>query len=258
MAIIQARMGSTRLPGKIMMDIAGRPALEHVVDRLRRSELIDTIVIATTTNEEDKPVIELAGENGVKSYAGSAHDVLDRYLKSAREFGADIIVRITADCPLIDPRVADKVIKYFLDGNFHYVSNTLRATYPDGLDTEVFSYQALEKAWQEAKKPSEREHVVPYIRNNERMFKLGNVACGQDLSQMRWTVDMEQDLTFVREIYDRLYKKGEIFYMEDVLALLEENPALMEINKGIIRDEGYLKSLEEDKAYEAQSGGPSS
>jgi len=247
-AIIQARVGSTRLPKKVLKKIAGKPMLWHVIDRVKKAKLVDEVVLATTTKEEDKPLLKLAKESGVKSYAGSEDDVLDRYFRAAVEFGADVIVRVTADCPLIDPEIVDKVIKYFLDGSFDYVSNVrIKPTYPNGLDVGVFSFDALEKAWKEAKKLSEREHVTPYIWNHPEMFKLGNVGHEKDLSEMRWTVDTDKDLKFVREVYKRLYKKGRIFLMKDVLKLLEKQSELAEINKGIARDAGYLKSLREDR-----------
>lgn len=248
-AIVQARMGSTRLPQKVFKEIDGRPMLWHVVDRLKRAKLIDEIVVATTTKEEDKLIIQLAKDSNVEGYAGSEKDVLDRYYQAARTYKTDIIVRITADCPLIDPEVVDKVIKYFLEGDFDYVSNTNvgarmahKQTYPVGLDTEVFSFNALQRAWNEAKMLSEREHVTPYIWKNPKIFKVSSVEYGEDLSHIRLTVDYEQDLRFVREIYRRLHKDGEIFCMKEILTLLSEHAELMDINKGIVRNEGYFKS----------------
>lgn len=245
-AIIQARVGSTRLPRKVQKSIAGRPMLWHVIERVKRAKLVDEVVLATTSKEEDKPLLDLVKESGIKGYAGSDEDVLDRYFQAATQFGADVIVRITADCPLIDPEIIDKVVKHFLDGDFDYVTNTLKPTYPDGLDVEVFSYEALRKAWGEARMASEREHVTPYIRKHPELFRFRNVEHEKDFSSMRWCVDTEKDLEFVREIYKRLYGKGKIFGMREVLNLLEKHPELMEINKGIARNEGYAKSLRED------------
>jgi len=252
-AIVQARMGSTRLPGKVMMEISGKPMLWHVVDRARQAKRINQVVVATTTNPEDEKIIKLALEMGVKGYAGSQDDVLDRYYQTAKINRADIIVRVTGDCPLIDPKIIDKTIDFFLENNFDYVSTAhiskgeLKSTYPDGLDTEVFSFKALEKAWKEAKLFSEREHVTPYIWKNPTIFKCKSLQNKKDLSHMRWTVDTADDLKFTREVYKRLYKKGEIFLLKDVLDLLEKYPELMFINKGIIKDEGYYKSLKEEK-----------
>jgi len=246
-AIVQARMGSTRLPGKVLMDIAGQPMLRRVIERLKHTKLLDDIVIATSTNDEDKPVIKLAEQNKVKSYAGSPNDVLDRYYQAAKLYKADVVVRITADCPLIDPQVVDKVIKYYKAGKYDYVSNVVKPTYPDGLDTEVFSYRSLTKAWQEAKLTSEREHVTPYIWKNTAIFKIGGIQNTTDYSSLRWTVDDRKDIEFIREVYRHLYKKNKMFYMGDVLGLLKQHPELLKINQGTARNEGYTKSVLEDK-----------
>lgn len=254
-AIIQARMGSTRLPKKVLKNIENKPMLWHIIQRVKKAELVDKIIIATTIKEEELPIAGVAEKTRVDFFRGSENDVLDRYYRAAKKYKAKVIVRITADCPLIDPRIVDKVVKYFLENDFDYVGNTLKRTYPDGLDTEVFSYRALEKAWREAKKSSEREHVTSYIWNHPQMFKLSNVENNKDFSYMRWTVDEERDLKFVREIYKRLYKKGKIFYMRDVLKLLKRYPELMDINKNIVTNEGYLKSLKEDKILNIDQNG---
>lgn len=250
-AIIQARMGSTRLPGKVLADIAGKPMLWHVISRMKYAKRIDDIIVATTILSEDKQILELASEMGIKSYAGSREDVLDRYYQAAIIYKADVIVRITADCPLIDPNIIDRTIEFYLTHDFDYVSTAIKPTYPDGIDTEVFSFVILEKAWKEASFASEREHVTPYIRKNSQIFRIKSLENDEDLSYMRWTVDEERDLGFVREVYKRLYcKKGNIFYMKDVINLLRTHPQIMNINKGILRDEGYLKSLREEKVVE--------
>lgn len=247
-AIIQARMGSTRLPGKVMKEIVGKPMLWHIVNRLSWSKLIDEIVIATTTNKEDLIIVEFAEKQGISCYAGSAEDVLDRYYQVAQKFGAEIIVRITADCPLIDPNIADKIIDNFLiDAELDYASNTLVPTYPDGLDVEVLSLNALEKAWKNANKKSEREHVTPYIKNHPETFKLVNVKENFDLSSLRWTVDYPEDFHFIETIYKNLYVGKEIFLMGDVISLIKQRSDLENINKGFIRDEGYLKSIANDE-----------
>jgi len=246
-AIIQARMGSTRLPGKVLKEISGKPLVWHVIKRVKKAKLINQIVLATTNKKEDLSLIKIASEIGVESYAGSEEDVLDRYFQAATKYKADVVVRITADCPLIDPEVIDKVIKSFLTDNFDYVSNTINCTYPDGLDVEVFSYESLKKSWTDAKLLSEREHVTPYIINHKEIFKIGNVENDEDLSSLRWTVDEERDLEFVNEVYKNLYNEREIFSMKDILELLKEKQELIEINSKIIRNEGYTKSLEKDK-----------
>ena len=205
-AIIQVRKGSTRLPGKVLLDIQGKSLLEHFIDRLRVAKLIDNIVIATTTNEKDRGIVEFSQKQDIACYAGSEDDVLDRFYQAARRYKAGIIVRITPDNPFNDPEVTDKVIGYYLKhrDDFDYVSNNIRPTYPEGLDVEVFSFAALEKAWQEAKRPSEREHVTPYIWNHPELFRLANVENDEDLSHHRWTLDYEKDLRFTREVYARL------------------------------------------------------
>lgn len=247
-AIIQARTGSTRLPNKILIDIAGKPLLEHVIERVRLSRLIDKMIIATTTKERDQVILEMAQSWGIESYAGSEEDVLDRFYQAAKIYGAETIVRITPDDPFKDPEVIDTVISYYLKhkDEIDYVSNTIKPTYPEGLDVEVFSFEALEKAWKEAKNPSEREHVTPYIWNHPEIFRLANMENDEDLSHLRWTLDTEADLKFTREIYARLYH-GQVFLMKDILALLRAEPELSRINEGMARSAGYLKSLEQER-----------
>lgn len=249
-AIVQAHMGSTRLPGKVLIDIQGKPLLEHVIDRVRTARVIDSIVIATTFNEHDKAIIEFAKKLDIPYYVGSEDDVLDRFYQAAKKYKAETIVRITADCPLLDPNVVDEVVSFYLEGNYDYVSNTNPPTFPDGLDTEVFSFESIERAWHEARLCSEREHVTPYIRKHPEVFRIGNVTCKNDLSALRWTVDEDKDMEFVRKVYKQLYTEGMVFYMEDILNLLREHTELLEIQKGIGRDEGYLKSLREDRLFE--------
>ncbi len=246
-AIVQARMGSTRLPGKMLIDIQGKPLLAHVIDRIREARLIDGIVIATTGNEKDRVIIDFARSRGIAYYVGSEDDVLDRFYRAAREHSAGTIIRITPDDPFKDPEVIDKVAGCYLSykGQVDYVSNTIKPTYPEGLDVEVFSFKALEKAWQEASAPSEREHVTPYIWNHPGIFRLVNVENEEDLSHLRWTLDTEADLKFTREIYARLYH-GQVFLMNDILALLRAEPELSRINQGTARNAGYLKSLEQE------------
>lgn len=246
-AIIQARMGSTRLPGKVMKKIVGKPMLWHVINRVKHAEELDDIVIATTNLKEDTQILDLASEIGVKNYAGNEDDVLDRYYRAAMMSKADVIVRITADCPLADPNVIDKVIRYYFSNDFDYVSTSIKPTYPDGIDVEVFSFASLKKAWSEAKLASEREHVTPYLWKNPTIFKIKNYENDSDISYMRWSVDEESDLLFIKNVYDKLYIKDKLFNMEDVLDLLIKNPELTYINKYIIRNEGYLKSIKIDR-----------
>jgi len=233
--IIQARMNSTRLPGKVLKNIAEKPMLAHVIERLKDARLVDEIVIATTTKDEDRTILKFANESRVKSFVGSEEDVLDRYYQAAKRCEADVIVRITSDCPLIDPGVVDKIIAFYLKhrGTVAYVSSFLKRSYPQGLDTEVFAFKVLKRTWQEAKEPHQREHVTPYIYEHPEIFCLANVENNEDLSYMRWTVDEERDLEFVREVYKRLYKEGKNFLMKDILTLLKKEPQLMEINRNV-------------------------
>lgn len=233
LAIIQARMGSTRLPGKVLIPVAGTPLLEHIIERVKRSRLIDRIVVATTTKEQDKSIIAMAHKCNADTFAGSEEDVLDRFYKAADEYRADIVVRITADDPFKDPQVIDKVISCYLElkGDIDYVSNTIKPTYPEGLDVEVFSFESLKRAWREAKDPFDREHVTPYIWKHPEIFRLVNVENEEDLSHRRWTLDNEADLKFTQEIYSRLYEGGNIFLMRDILSLLKQEPWLVELNQ---------------------------
>ena len=258
-AILQARLGSTRLPGKSMAELNGKPLLWHVIQRLKKSKTINRIVVATTTNEADNKIAQFAKDEGVGYFQGSENDVLDRYYQAAKANGAskgDVIVRVTADCPLLDPEVVDNVVRKFVEANetdekYDYVCNTQPPTYPDGLDTEVFSFSILERAWKEAKLQSEREHVTPYIWKQPDKFRIFNVTNdeGEDLSEMRWTVDEPQDLEFIRMIYKLLGEKGKThsFTRKDVLEAIEQNKKVTEINKGFGRNEGYEKSVREDK-----------
>jgi len=233
-AIIQARLASTRLPRKTLMTIEGESLLGHLVKRVKDCKLVDDIIIATTTKEHDDDIVKFAKSINLKFYRGSEEDVLDRFYKTAIKYNVKSIVRVTPDCPLLDPKVADLVVSHYVEGNYDYVSNVLSRTYPDGLDTEVFSFQTLEKAWKEAKLPSEREHVTPYIYKHPELFRLFNVKKdGEDLSWMRWTVDTAKDFQFVNKIFSKLYHRNKIFHMEEVVRLLKESPELMEINRGI-------------------------
>ena len=246
-AIIQARSTSTRLPGKCLLRLYSKTVLEHIIDRLKRVPSLDGICVATTANDGDDAIVETARKAGTSVYRGSEEDVLDRFYQAARQERADVICRITSDDPLKDPGVIEKVMQEFLNNGCDYASNTLKPTYPEGIDVEVFSRGALEKAWREGKLPSEREHVTPYIWKHPKLFKLISVEYDKDLSKLRWTLDYAEDWVFIQQVYDFLYPDDKAFFMKDVLRLLEERPYLKNINAGIIRNEGYMKSLQEDK-----------
>jgi spore coat polysaccharide biosynthesis protein SpsF len=240
-AIIQARMGSSRLPGKVMRKLLGRPMLEWEVERIRHSRLINRVIVATTTETRDNIISDFCRENSIDCFRGSEEDVLDRYYRAARRYNLDVVVRITSDCPLIDPGIIDRVIRSLIDNNCDYACNNFPPTFPDGLDTEVFTFDALERAWREADKPYQREHIEPYFYENTEIFRMVNVRNDKDLSWMRWTVDYEDDFVFITEIYRNLAEGNKIFLMEDILKLLEERPELLEINRGHIRNEWEIK-----------------
>lgn len=247
-AIIQARQGSSRLPGKVLADLQGKPLLQRVIERALAIRNVDCVLVATTVLPEDDPVVTCAIGCGVRVHRGAADDVLDRFAGAARLLEASTIVRLTADNPLNDPKVAGLVLARFLDlaPDVDYVSNTVEPTWPDGLDVEVFSREALDRAWHEASLQSEREHVTPYIYKHPERFRIDQVKHNENLSDLRWTVDYPEDLTFVRSIYERL-DRGKIFGMEEILGLLKSHPELRGLNKGFQRNEGYLKSLALDR-----------
>jgi len=246
-SIIQARMGSSRLPGKTLADIHGKPLLQRVIERASACHCLSEIVIATTQNGEDDAIEELCHQLGEPCFRGSQDDVLDRYYRCASLYAANIVVRLTADDPLKDPDLIDRVVNLLLqDPELDYVSNNLVATYPEGLDVEAFTFSALERCWKQATLASEREHVTPYIWKNPSLFHLAGVEHDTDLSGLRWTVDFENDLEFAREVYARLNHRG-IFGMNDILALLQKEPQLQCLNDSIPRRLGYNKSLEQDR-----------
>jgi len=235
-AIIQARMGSTRLPGKVLSDIGGEPMLARVVRRVRRCASVGRTVVAATEGDADEPIVLECGRLGVELLRGSEMDVLDRFYRAACYFEADAVVRITSDCPLVDPGVIDRVVGEFRDWRPDYASNVLRRTYPRGLDTEVVSREALERAWREAAETYQRVHVTPYFYQHPELFRLLSVTrgpeSGVEASRYRWTVDTAEDLALVREIYRR-FGDEDTFGWTAVLDLLERNPGLAELNRGI-------------------------
>jgi len=247
-AIIQARMSSTRLPGKVLLDIAGHPMLWHVVRRARKARLVDRVVVATSDRPEDDSIEAFCRQGHVDCFRGDESDVLDRFYGAARAFHAQVVVRLTADCPMLDPGVIDRVVAAYRRGGFDYVSNSVDRTYPDGLDTEVFSFVALERAWREARWTSEREHVTPYIWKHPELFRVSAVRQEVDLSAVRWTVDEVADLEFARAAYRHFGTRD--FGMQEMLALLREQPRLADINAGRTVNEGYEKSLREDALLE--------
>ena len=249
-AIIQARISSTRLPGKVLKSLAGKTVLEHIVDRVSCAELVDQVIVATTDNLADKDITSLCDKKGIDYFCGSELNVLERYYKAAEAYSAEVVIRVTSDDPLKDPQVVDKAIDIFLQNNYDYVSNTIKPTYPDGLDVEVFSFDALTRAYSKARLKSEKEHVTPFVWKNPDQFKLHTFENDIDLSHMRWTLDTEEDYEFIRIIYDNLYKPGEVFLMNDVLSFLDKNPELLTINQHYQRNERYLQDIAKEKSYD--------
>ncbi len=232
-AIIQARTGSTRLPGKVLKKLYGKTILQHVIERVQQAKSIDSIVIATTRLSRDDAIVDEAVRCGVQYFRGSEDDVLARYYLAAQESNSDTVVRITSDCPLIDPLVTDEIIKFFQEKKrYDIVTNAgndiNNRTYPRGLDIEVFSFFALEQAYRQACKPYQREHVTPYIyENSAKIYFYKNST---DYSRYRWTLDTGEDFILIKEIYRHLYKGKHDFYLADILRLFEQYPELIKIN----------------------------
>ncbi len=237
-------MSSTRLPGKVLMPLAGKPVLWHVVNRIHACQTISEVVVATSTDPTDDAIDAWCQSENLSCYRGSLFDVLDRYYQAGLLHTADVVVRITADCPAIDPNIVDEVVHGFLAGGYEFYG--LAGEFPDGLDCTVFAFSALARAWREAVLPSEREHVGPYIEKHPEIFKSGSLEKFSGLSRYRWTLDEPRDYEFLCIVFSRLYRHGEIFLAEDILALLKTEPELMQLNSDILRNEGYLKSLTED------------
>ena len=246
-AVIQARFGSTRLPGKILADVCGKPVLQWLVERVKKSRHINEVFVATSIMKENLPVHELSAKLGVRVFAGSENDVLDRFYQLAKLIQPVHVVRITADCPCYDWNILDRAINEF-DSCADYMSD-FGETLPDGLDIEIIRFKALETAWKEAVLPSEREHVTPYIRKNPGIFGHKNFICPYgELGHLRLTLDEEADMTLVRRIYEHFCNTGNPYFTtEDVLKLFEEQPELMKLNSHIARNEGYAKSMQNDK-----------
>lgn len=247
-SVVQARMSSTRLPAKALIDLAGRPLLWHAVTRAAAAGVQEEVVVATSTERSDDPIVDFCGRHGFAVFRGSLNDVLARFHGAARAHGADRIIRLTADCPLLDPEVVAEVARAFDPAQHDYVSNTLERTYPDGLDTEVFTFEALDRAFHEARLSSEREHVTPYIWKNPRLFRMAQVRQRRDLGHERWTVDEPRDLEFARAVFREMGRP--MFGQRHLLELLERRPELREINAGIDCNEGYARSLAQDRVVE--------
>jgi spore coat polysaccharide biosynthesis protein SpsF len=233
-AIIQARMGSNRLPGKVLMDLGGETVLGRVIQRLRRSREIANIVVATTTSPADDAIVAESERLQVSCFRGSEHDVLDRYYQAARAHSADSVVRVTSDCPVIDPQLVDETIVLLKNQKADYASNVQVRTYPRGLDVEVVTANALERAWRDAREPHQREHVTPYLYEHPEKFRLASLSGKRDYSRYRWTVDTHEDLKLLRAIYSRFQNRAD-FDWHDILRLMEREPELARLNSQVLQ-----------------------
>jgi spore coat polysaccharide biosynthesis protein SpsF len=242
-------MSSNRLPGKVLLPLAGREVLAHVLDRLAGCKTIDDVIVATSNHSSDDVLAQWCGTRDVSVFRGSLDDVLDRFYRCAVEARADAVVRITGDCPVLDPTIVDEVVNGFKGGNYDLFY--LGGEFPDGLDCAVFSFSALQRAWREATLKSEREHVGPYVVNHPEWFRLGSLEKFTGLAHHRWTLDEPRDLVFLQAIFERLeWQDGKPFLARDILALLDSQPELMCANEGIVRNEGLIKSIAADGAFE--------
>src|SRR3989344_2709249 len=234
LAVIQARMGSTRLPGKILMGLEGKPMLWHIVERVKQSKAIDGVVVATTIGREDDATAELCKQEGWLCYRGSAEDVLDRYYQATKTFGASAVVRLTGDCPFIDPFIIDLCVEKFLEGKHDFVSNCEvdSSTFPRGLDVRVISFTALENAAQNAKKPFEREHVWPYVFEHQETFAIGPVVTAPDAyrADYRLTVDYPEDFELAKTLYRKFWRPGTMVNVPEAISFLNNNPDVAAIN----------------------------
>lgn len=247
LAVLQARFSSTRLPGKVLKPILGKPMLMLQLERIRRVTDIDGLIVATSMEAQDDALAAMCGAEGVACHRGSLNDVLDRFYQAARSHAPDHVIRLTGDCPLADPEVISGVIRAHLAARADYTSNVLPPTFPDGLDVEIMNFACLEEAWREATLPSQREHVTPFINRQPARYKLHNFANAADLSGLRWTVDEPADFEFVKRVYEALYPSHPDFSTADILALMEKRPELAALNNQHTRNEGYAKSLLKDK-----------
>jgi spore coat polysaccharide biosynthesis protein SpsF len=245
-AFIQARTSSTRFPGKVLKPILEKPMLELEIERVKLCNSIDKVVVVTSTAPDDQQIVDLCHRLNVDVFCGSMENVLDRFYQAANRFKPDHIVRVTGDCPLIDPKVVEDMVRLYLEQGSDYGTNCIPPTYPDGLDAEIFSFQALKLAQTEAFLPSHLEHISLFFEEQPERFRIVNLSNSSDLSSLRWTVDEPEDFEFVKTIFESLYPLSPSFDMDDVLALLRKRPELVSLNNKFMRNEGLLKSKEKD------------
>nr|WP_294795225.1 glycosyltransferase family protein [uncultured Mucilaginibacter sp.] len=242
-AIVQARMGSSRLPNKTLSLLAGKPLIWHVFNRISYSKKITKAILATTVNPKDEVLIDWANRNEIDAFRGSEDNVLERFYLAAKPYNPDLIVRVTADDPFKDPFVIDKVITYCVQEGLDFACNNNPPTFPEGLDTEVFKFKALELAYNKSASDFEKEHVTQFFYRNPDLISQGNVKSESDKSWLRWTIDKEIDLQMARIIYDNLYKEGDIFNYQDILNFLDNNEDVAKMNLLVERSEMY-KNIE--------------
>ena len=251
LCIIQARMSSTRLRGKVLFGIDSKPMLLYMVERVRAAKKIDQLIIATSTDISDNLIEEFCNDNKISCYRGSLEDVLDRYYQAAVIFEASIIIRLTADCPLIDPVMIDAVVGAYIDSDCDYAANAMPppSTVPDGMDVEVFSFRALARAWRESEKPSDREHVTFYFWKNPQYFNLLKYNLKQDFSKYRLTVDYKEDFEVIASVFKALYPPNNLFSLYDIIAFLNQNPAVFKVNSMYKPNQGWVPSYKKDKRF---------
>ena len=253
LAIIQARMGSSRLPGKVMRPILGKPMLWHIVNRVRLTPSIAEVVVAVPDDAANDILRKFCRDEGIKWFAGSENDVLDRFYKTALEYKGDPIIRITADCPLADPQLIDELVEMFKTGLYDHVGVAAGAgaerfpegRFPDGLDAECFSFAALERAWKEATDLRDREHVTRYLWNNRQLFRCGDLKSKQNYPGIRLTVDHADDFQLISKIYESLYQSYKPFLLDQVIEFLDNNPDLLELNRSIAQTHSYRDVLDD-------------
>lgn len=245
LVIIQARCGSTRLPSKVLKDIEGKTALEQMLNRVSKSKKVDEVIVATTINPEDLPIVNLVSGLGYRVFVGNSGDVLDRYYQAAKLIQPEYVIRLTADCPLFDWRLLDEAIDELSDDSDDLCSYT--ETFPDGEDLEIFRFSILEEMWEKAHLASEREHVTLYVKSHPEIYKLQNYECKLgNLKEERWTLDEPEDLEVIRAVYKHFSPRTD-FSMKEIYHFLQGHPEIRELNQKYIRNEGLIKSLAEDR-----------
>lgn len=254
-AIIQARMGSTRLPGKIMYNVCGESLLSLMIKRIKNATKLDKIIIATTINEKDNEIVNFCKLNGIDFFRGSENDVLSRYYETSKKFPSDIIIRLTSDTPLLDPKTIDRVVEQYEKNNYDYVSNQFPfpRTYPDGTNVEVFSFNLLKEMYEKAKNPSDREHVTTFVSMQPELFKIFRVDYPQDISKYRFNLDYDADYQLIKKVYEEFYFKNPHFTLEDIISWLEKNPDILKLNSDIKPYENMIKSFNDDSKQNFKS-----